>query len=302
MSDSVRPHRRQPPGSPVPGILQARTLEWVYKWSPSSLNLILLIYSVIPTLFSENIQDFVSPFILPYPPTKSTKTDLDSSLHRSWAPYFTSKSISSLVKWGPRHSPDMYIDGVTEPVSAGSAGLSPYHSLNQLHRLFPIPNSTVAIIYLLDTFKTPNPIFLDPSRSNLLVYVPQKMATIKHKHPLQISYYTNTKDYNLTDALCSGGENGHPLQYLAWKIPWTEEPGRLQSTGSQSQTWTCMYVLNKCILFLRSKNPYKKVMYFWRSSCIQHLSSIMNFQLPNPTQLHFVFSFPTFKMQWFSIS
>ena len=23
---------------------------------------------------------------------------------------------------------------------------------------------------------------------------------------------------------------------LAWKIPWTEEPGRLQSTGSQSRT------------------------------------------------------------------
>ena len=23
---------------------------------------------------------------------------------------------------------------------------------------------------------------------------------------------------------------------LAWKIPWTEEPGRLQSTGSVSQT------------------------------------------------------------------
>ena len=39
MSDSVRPHRRQPPGSPVPGILQAKTLEWVaiafsnaWKW------------------------------------------------------------------------------------------------------------------------------------------------------------------------------------------------------------------------------------------------------------------------------
>ena len=29
MSDSVRPHRRRPPGSAVPGILQARTLEWV---------------------------------------------------------------------------------------------------------------------------------------------------------------------------------------------------------------------------------------------------------------------------------
>ena len=23
---------------------------------------------------------------------------------------------------------------------------------------------------------------------------------------------------------------------LVWRIPWTEEPGRLQSTGSQSQT------------------------------------------------------------------
>ena len=24
---------------------------------------------------------------------------------------------------------------------------------------------------------------------------------------------------------------------LSWRIPWAEEPGRLQSTGSQSQTW-----------------------------------------------------------------
>ena len=27
--------------------------------------------------------------------------------------------------------------------------------------------------------------------------------------------------------------NGNPLQYLVWRIPWTEEPGGLQSTGSQ---------------------------------------------------------------------
>ena len=39
MSNSVWPHRLQPPGSPVPGILQARILEWVaisfsnaWKW------------------------------------------------------------------------------------------------------------------------------------------------------------------------------------------------------------------------------------------------------------------------------
>ena len=31
-----------------------------------------------------------------------------------------------------------------------------------------------------------------------------------------------------------GEGNGNPLQYLAWEIPWTEEPGDLQSMGSKS--------------------------------------------------------------------
>ena len=31
--------------------------------------------------------------------------------------------------------------------------------------------------------------------------------------------------------------NGNPLSILAWKILWTEEPGGLQSTGSQ-KNWT----------------------------------------------------------------
>ena len=30
-----------------------------------------------------------------------------------------------------------------------------------------------------------------------------------------------------------GEGNGNPLQYIVWKIPWTEEPGGLQSMGSQ---------------------------------------------------------------------
>ena len=29
-----------------------------------------------------------------------------------------------------------------------------------------------------------------------------------------------------------GGEHGNLLQYLAWRIPWAEEPGGLQSMGS----------------------------------------------------------------------
>ena len=27
--------------------------------------------------------------------------------------------------------------------------------------------------------------------------------------------------------------NGYPLPYSCWRIPWTEEPGELQSMGSQ---------------------------------------------------------------------
>ena len=34
----------------------------------------------------------------------------------------------------------------------------------------------------------------------------------------------------------SQGGNGNPSSILAWKIPWTEEPGRLQSMGSLSRT------------------------------------------------------------------
>ena len=30
-----------------------------------------------------------------------------------------------------------------------------------------------------------------------------------------------------------GEGNGNPLQYSSWRIPWTEEPGELQSIGSQ---------------------------------------------------------------------
>ena len=30
-----------------------------------------------------------------------------------------------------------------------------------------------------------------------------------------------------------GEGNGNPVQYFAWRIPWTEEPGGLQSMGSQ---------------------------------------------------------------------
>ena len=33
-----------------------------------------------------------------------------------------------------------------------------------------------------------------------------------------------------------GGGNGNPLQYSSWEIPWTEEPGGLQSVGSHKES------------------------------------------------------------------
>ena len=35
-----------------------------------------------------------------------------------------------------------------------------------------------------------------------------------------------------------GGGYGNPLSILAWEIPWTEEPGRLQSIGSLESDMT----------------------------------------------------------------
>ena len=35
---------------------------------------------------------------------------------------------------------------------------------------------------------------------------------------------------------------------LAWKIPWTEEPGRLQSMGSQSQTSLSDFHVTGCMI------------------------------------------------------
>ena len=45
---------------------------------------------------------------------------------------------------------------------------------------------------------------------------------------------SNAGDPGLIPGLGSfpGEGNGNPLQYLAWRIPWTEEPGGLQSMGS----------------------------------------------------------------------
>jgi len=42
----------------------------------------------------------------------------------------------------------------------------------------------------------------------------------------------------ISSVLSTKEENGNPLQWVAWDIPWTEEPGRLQSLESQESDKT----------------------------------------------------------------
>ena len=61
MSDSVRPHRRSPPGSPVPGILQAKIPEWVVIAFSASVQSIPFL-SFIEPIFAWNVP-LVSNFL-----------------------------------------------------------------------------------------------------------------------------------------------------------------------------------------------------------------------------------------------
>ena len=58
-----------------------------------------------------------------------------------------------------------------------------------------------------------------------------------------------------------GGGNGNPLQILAWKIPWTEEPGGLQSRGLQRVGHDWAYVLGQTHTHTHT-HPYWMTGYF----------------------------------------
>ena len=74
---------------------------------------------------------------------------------------------------------------------------------------------------------------------------------------------------------------------LAWKIPWTEEPGRLQSMGSQrvrhdwvTNTYFRVRLANWYFLNLLIVNGYLGLCYFTHSSCI------------------YIWAFPLKKLHW----
>ena len=92
VSNSSQPHRRQPTGSPVPGILQARTLEWVaisfsnaWKWKVKVkllsrvglLATLLIAAHQAPLSMGFSRQEYWSGVPLPSPLKKRARGKLD---------------------------------------------------------------------------------------------------------------------------------------------------------------------------------------------------------------------------------
>ena len=49
---------------------------------------------------------------------------------------------------------------------------------------------------------------------------------------------------------CPGGGHGNPFHYIAWRSPWTQEPGGLQSIGSHRVGHDCSNLAQHTILSL----------------------------------------------------
>ena len=67
-----------------------------------------------------------------------------------------------------------------------------------------------------------------------------------------------------------GGRHGHPLQYSCWRIPWTEEAGRVHSTGSHrvghNQATNTFPQVSPCLEALRLMVPQMWAVPSWHAS------------------------------------
>ena len=103
-----------------------------------------------------------------------------------------------------------------------------------------------------------------------------------------------------------GEGNGNQLQYycIAWKIPWTEEPGRLQSTGSQrvglgqnSFLTLCCFRVGILPVLLESKlglggfflQPCVSSAYF--VGCCYHGTQVLSFVIHSLLESRFLLKF-----------
>ena len=79
-----------------------------------------------------------------------------------------------------------------------------------------------------------------PGQSSPLNFLGFPGGSVGKNSPATQENTCNTKDVSSIPGSerSPGEENGYPLQILAWRIPWTEEPGGLQSMGLQESDRT----------------------------------------------------------------
>ena len=75
------------------------------------------------------------------------------------------------------------------------------------------------------------------------MHMTQKNLSMKQKQASQVATVVRNPSANAGDVRdkgsipgsgrSPGGGHGNLLSFLTWRIPWTEEPGELQSLGSQ---------------------------------------------------------------------
>ena len=100
-----------------------------------------------------------------------------------------------------------------------------------------------------------------PMSSRILVCFLLMVQWVKNSHKCNAG---DTWDTDLIPALgrLPGGGNDNLAQYSYWKIQWTENPGGLQSKGSESQPWLRTHALctpNKLGNFLKFPKPFTAI-------------------------------------------
>ena len=157
MSDSVRPHRLQPTRLPVPGILQARTLEWVaiafsiaWKWKVkvkllSSVRLLVTQWTIAyqaPLSMGFSRQKYWSGVPLPFP-SKSIKLEkyhlLSKWCYGSWTATFKSIVLRDTIS--PYRKTQNYLDlniGQTCPAESLPSNLWWWHVLQMISNVYDL--------------------------------------------------------------------------------------------------------------------------------------------------------------------
>ena len=123
-----------------------------------------------------------------------------------------------------------------------SSGLVPLHVVNRFYSrtFFPFFQGLPLTSLLCFVFCFLNPIFSSSWRKNnsfiLVKCILSRGASLVAQMVKNLPAIQETPVWSLCQGRSPGMEMATHPSILAWRIPWIEEPGRLQSVWSQSQT------------------------------------------------------------------